>query len=83
VILFLVEDMMDFLDLEEGSQLLGGEAKANAILAAEPIIRQMYALVKAINLEHINQAMNSEAIRSKLIIRPQTIRIVLYPPLLY
>jgi DNA gyrase/topoisomerase IV subunit A len=60
----LVEEMTDFLDLEESSQLLGGEAKGNAVLAADPIIRQMHALVKGMNLEQVHQAINSEAIRS-------------------
>jgi len=64
----LVEEMIDFLDLEESSQLLGGEAKANAVVAAEPIIRQMHEIVKGINLEHVHQAVNSEAFRSNTFI---------------
>ncbi|CAG7838313.1 unnamed protein product [Allacma fusca] len=59
-----VEDMIDFLDLEESSQLLGGEAKANAVLAAEPIIRQMYGIIKEISLDQVNEAINSEALRN-------------------
>ncbi len=66
IVFVLAEDMMDFLELEESSQLLGGEAKANAILTAEPLIRQMHQLVKGINLEQVQGAINSEAIRSKL-----------------
>ncbi|CAL8088374.1 unnamed protein product [Orchesella dallaii] len=58
-----VEEMMEYLEFEESNQLLGGEAKANAVIAAEPVIRQMFALVKTINLDDINEAMNSEAIR--------------------
>jgi len=56
---------MGFLELEESSQLLGGEAKANAILTAEPLIRQMHDMIKHINLERVQEAINSEAIRSK------------------
>ncbi|ODM99314.1 hypothetical protein Ocin01_07368 [Orchesella cincta] len=59
-----VEEMMEYLEVEESNQLLGGEAKANAVIAAEPVIRQMFSLVKSINLDDINEAMNSEAIRN-------------------
>jgi hypothetical protein len=59
-----VEDMMEFLELEESSQLLGGEAKANAVLAAEPIIRQMYGIIKEMSLDELNEAINSEALRN-------------------
>lgn len=65
LLLIAVEEMMDYLEFEENNQLLGGEAKANAVIAAEPIIRQMFSLVKSINLQDINDAMNSESIRSK------------------
>lgn len=64
---FLVEEMMEYLEFEENNQLLGGEAKANAVIAAEPVIRQMFALVKSINLQDISESMNSEAIRSKIV----------------
>ncbi len=56
--------MMDYLDLEDSSQLLGGEAKGNGVLAAEPIIRQMHSIVKGINLDNVHQAINSQPIRS-------------------
>jgi len=59
-----VEELLEYLDLEESSQLLGGEAKANAILAADPIIRQVYGIVKGINLDQVNETINSEALRS-------------------
>lgn len=62
-----VEEMNDYLEFEANNQLLGGEAKANAVIAAEPVIRQMFALVKTINLQEIDEAMNSEAIRSECI----------------
>lgn len=58
---------MEYLEFEENNQLLGGEAKANAVIAAEPVIRQMFALVKSINLQDISESMNSEAIRSKIV----------------
>lgn len=58
---------MEYLEFEENNQLLGGEAKANAVIAAEPVIRQMFSLVKSINLQDISEAMNSEAIRSKCV----------------
>lgn len=54
---------MDCLELEESSQLLGGEVKGNAVLAAEPLIRQMHAIIKGISLQHAHEAINSEAIR--------------------
>lgn len=57
--------MMEYLDLEESSQILGGEAKGNAVLVAEPIIRQMHSIVKGISLDHVHQAINSEPIRSE------------------
>jgi len=59
-----VEEMMEYLEFEESNQLLGGEAKANAVIAAEPVIRQMFSLVKSINLQDINEAMNSDVIRN-------------------
>ena len=41
------------------------EAKANAILLAEPIIRQMHSIIKNINVENVNEAINSKDIRGK------------------
>lgn len=56
--------MLELLELES-SELLGCEAKANAILAAEPFIHQTHALLQQIDLNKINEAMNSEEIRSE------------------
>jgi len=58
------EQVLDFLELEESGQLLGGEAKVNAILAAEPLIRQMHEWAKGISLNQVHEAINSEAIRN-------------------
>ena len=49
----------------QGSELLGSESKANAILLAEPIVRQMHRMIKNINVEEVNEAMNSKNIRGK------------------
>jgi len=60
-----VDELISLLSLEKSSFLLGGEEKANAILAAEPIIRQIHDITKRIKIDEINRALNSEEIRSK------------------
>jgi len=62
-----VEEILDVIQLEDssnqGGELLGSESKANAILLAEPIIRQMHSTLKNFNVDEVNEAINSKDIR--------------------
>jgi len=71
VLMEKIEKVLELLELEESSHFLGCEAKANGILAAEPLIRQTHGLIQQIDLDKMSDAMNSDAIRSLILMQGQ------------
>lgn len=57
--------MIQLEDSANASQIIGCESKANAILLAEPIIKQMHQQIKNIDIDEANEAINSKDIRGK------------------
>jgi len=73
-----VEEILDLIQLEDStnaSQIIGCESKANAILLAEPIIKQMHQQIRNINIDEANDAINSKDIRDIIPLKDELVQL--------